>query len=87
MGNMVVMFKLGQKLHAAERRAAHINSLICNVGLELVPVVDQLEPCLRWVIRYHEEPPTGAVIGEDVYKHERSAVRAIWRKYRQATGD
>lgn len=87
MDKMLSFFKLGQKLYAAERRAANITYLTCNVGLELVPKVDRSAHCLRWIIRYHEEGPGGPIIGEDTYKHERSAVRAIWRKYRQATGE
>ena len=87
MSNMVALFKLGQKLYSAEQRAAHINMLVCNIGLELCPKVDHLACCLRWVLRYHEDGPGSAIIGEDVYAHERSAVRAIWRLYREQTGE
>ncbi len=75
-------------LTRATRRANELNTLTCNVGLELKVYVDLYTGALKWVIYLYEDGPGSALIGmTQDYKHERSAVRALWRMYRQHTGD
>jgi hypothetical protein len=77
-----------KRVIAATRRATHINTLLCNVGLHLdvlIPLDDPTGGDMIWAIDIYDD---GALVGHhNVYAHERSAVRAAWRLYREAIGE
>lgn len=71
----------------ARARASQVNSLICNIGLALrvsYYLNQHGVTVLVWIVEYYGD---GAVIGVDYYKHERSAMRRVWKLYRKHTGD
>lgn len=84
-----------KKVAAAAQRVAHMNSLLCNVGLDLgvlVPINNPGGGNMMWALEAMLPYPAKNGVKQEwwtvhVYKHERSAVRAAWRLYRQRTGD
>jgi len=73
----------------ASQRAAHITTMLCNIGLKmdvLVNISDPYDNTMLWELSWL---PVGGGEGRlyNVYAHERSAVRAAWRLYRKYTGE
>lgn len=67
-------------------RLAFVNTLLCNVGLEVQARTSFLTGEIVWVINTYDDE--GVFCGpHHHYKHERSMMRAAWRLYREQTGE
>lgn len=76
---------LTSKQHRINMRLGHVNTLLCNVGLQVVHRIG-MDGKTYWIIETYDDE--GVWCGPYYhYKHERSMMRAAWRLYRQVTGD